>query len=62
MDVSTDPGAALMLRMGPSQQTASLSALKREAKNEATVATMAMQTAGAPPPGSGRGQAVDTFA
>jgi len=60
MDVSMDPGAALMLRMGPTQQAASFSALKREATNEAAVATMAMQTAGAPSTDPNRGQVVDT--
>ena len=62
MDVSMDPGAALMLRMGPSQQAASLSAMKREASNEAAVATMAMQTAGAPSADPNRGQMLDTRA
>lgn len=62
MDVSMDPGAALMLRMGPSQQAASLSAIKREATTEAAVATMAMQSAGAAPVDPNRGQLLDTRA
>ena len=62
MDISTDPGAMLQLRMGPSMQQAKLSAVKREANNEAAVATMAMQLAGAAPVDSNRGQNVNTVA
>ncbi len=44
MDVTTDPGAALILRAGGSQQAVGLSALKRQAKTDADVVTMAMQS------------------
>ncbi|MEI7607476.1 MAG: hypothetical protein WCJ64_08830 [Rhodospirillaceae bacterium] len=59
MDVSTDPGAALMLRMGPAQQGANLSAIKHEAQTETAVATMAMQTV-ASSSDPNRGQNLDT--
>ncbi len=44
MDVTTDPGAALIMRAGGSQQAVGLSALKRQAKTDADVVTMALQT------------------
>ena len=62
MDVSTDPGALLRLRMGPTMEQAKLGVVKREADNEAAVATMAMQLAGAAPVDSNRGQNVNTVA
>ena len=62
MDISTDPGAALALRMGPAQQGASFSALKREGQMETAVATMAMQTVSAGPSDPNRGRIIDTRA
>ncbi|MEI6558302.1 MAG: hypothetical protein WCO00_07815 [Rhodospirillaceae bacterium] len=62
MDISGDVASALAVRQGADQQAVSLSAVKRQAKVDLEVATMAMNTVKPASSDPNRGRVVDTSA
>ncbi|MEI6984805.1 MAG: hypothetical protein WCK65_01635 [Rhodospirillaceae bacterium] len=60
MDISMDPGAALILRQGADQNKISLGAIKRQARADADIVNMAIDTVKSTPVDASRGTAINT--
>ena len=62
MDITSDPGAVLLLRQGADAGKVSLAAIKNQAKIDQDMVAMATQSVMAPSSDPTRGSVVDTRA